>query len=100
MPAPNQKPDVFYLGFNKDTGELVEVVAPSKMTVTLDLDKFHDLSRGRLNDDMKQSVKEQLQGFKLMMKDNALPSTTLTFFDDEKHSICGGSIGGIPFRFC
>ncbi|KJS28883.1 MAG: hypothetical protein VR64_22480 [Desulfatitalea sp. BRH_c12] len=100
MPAPNQKPDVFYLGFNKDTGELVEVVAPSGKNVTLDPGQIHDLSQGRLDNDMKRSVKEQLKDFKLMIRDNALPSTTLTFFDNPNHSVCGGSIGGIPFRFC
>ena len=102
MPVPDQKPDIFYLGFNKDTGELVDVVAPSGKEVTLHPGQIHDLSQGRLADDpeMKRRVKEQLKEFNLMIRDNALPSTTLTLFDDPNHSVCGGSIGGIPFRFC
>ena len=93
--------DRFYLGFNKDTGELVEVVPPSGKELLLDPADFHLFSLGKLDDDKAQKFfLDRLEDFNRQIKRNARPSMTLTLLDRECGSVCGGSCGGIPFRFC
>jgi hypothetical protein len=100
MPAPKPKSDVFYLGFNKNTGELMEVVPPNKMELQLDPKQVHELGLGLLDPDTAKLVLRQLKNFYGLMKENALPTTTLTFLDNPERSVCGGSVGGVPFKFC
>jgi hypothetical protein len=94
------RPDVFYLGFNKDTGELVEAIPPAGRRLKLDPAKVKRLSLGLLDEKAKQDVLERLKCVNELIKDNSLAPRSLTFVDLPNQSVCCGSCGGIPFSWC
>jgi hypothetical protein len=93
-------PDVFYLGFNKDTGELVAAIPPAERRLSLDPDKIKKLSLGLLDEKEKKEILERLKCVNELIKDNSLAPRLLTFVDLPNQSVCCGSCGGIPFSWC
>jgi hypothetical protein len=109
----------FYLGFNKETGELVHVVPPNGSVLRLDprqiklislglpcRDEYIDENDSALKEvigypeKQKELILKRLEDFNDLIKENALPSRLLTFVDKPESSPCGGSCGGVPFIFC
>ena len=98
MTIENDQTDIFYLGFNKNTGSFVEVIPPKGKEVTLNPKTVYEHSLGRLRKEEASLLKE-IDAFNENCKEFALPPLTITFVDTPGGSICSGSVGGIPFRF-
>jgi hypothetical protein len=109
----------FYLGFNKETGELVRVLPPDGSVLRLDPRQIKLISLGlpckdeyidendlelkeRIGHPEKQKelILKRLEDFNDFIKANALPPRLITFADKPESSPCGGSVGGVPFSFC
>jgi hypothetical protein len=88
----------FYLGFNKDTGELVDVVAPESIAVPFHPDHFKALHEAELDSDTRNKYKDSLGKIRGKIRASSIPPKRLVFIDDPGNSICGGSCGGIPFE--
>jgi hypothetical protein len=91
--------ELFYLGFHKDTGELVRVVPPRGRKLKVDPTIVKRISLG---DEVegKEEVLEQIKFFNELVKDYALVPRMLSFVDIPGQSPCGGSCGGVPFCWC
>lgn len=117
----------FYLGFNKDTGQLVEVVAPEGSELLFGPEEFNQLNKDKLDPEMIDSenekkarlkdqlkkgtsietipfdalpLKEQISRVWVNIRESAIPEIRLTLADKSGNTICGGSCGGIPFWMC
>jgi hypothetical protein len=99
MNAPDPTQDLFYLGFNKDTGELVRVIPPKGRELKVDPEKVKRISLGDDVEDKKMVI-EQIKHFNELIKGYALVPRLLTFVDIPGQSPCGGSCGGTPFCWC
>ena len=100
MNSPVQSADVFYLGFHKDTGELVDVVVPKDRELKLDPRKVKQLSLGQLEASDAEKVRGQIRDFYARAQARGMISRRLSFIDEPGQSICCGSCGGIPFCWC
>lgn len=100
MNMPDPRNDLFYLGFNKHTGELVKVIPPKGHELRVDPEKVKRLSLGLLDRKEKEQVLEQVRIFNKLIKEYTLVPNLLSFVDVPGHSPCGGSCGGIPFCWC
>jgi hypothetical protein len=92
--------DLFYLGFHKDTGELVQVIPPEGHELRVDPEKVKRISLGLLDVEEKEKILAQIELFNQLIKENSLVPRVLAFIDVPGHSPCGGSCGGIPFSWC
>lgn len=99
MTMTNEHPNLFFLGFHKDTGELVEIVPPAKREVLLHPSDVKKLSLELLDKEKRDDILYQLEEFNRLIKNLALPTGTITFLDIEGASYCGGVVNGIPFRY-
>ena len=100
MSIENPYGNRFYLGFNKDTGELADVVGPKNGDIAFHPDNFRELHKVKIAAKRRKSLKKALSEIRSEIRESSLPSKRLVFVDNPKHSICGGSCGGVPFRFC
>lgn len=105
MPINNPYNNRFYLGFNKDTGELVDVAGPDNGNsdngnIAFHPESFMQLHNENIDEHTRAELKNVLNKLRVEIRRSSLPAKRLVFVDDPKHSICGGSCGGIPFRFC
>lgn len=98
MVMGNENSDVFYLGFNRNTGNLVELIPPNGREIILDPKEVLQLDLGE-SGESKSGVLERLDEVIKLLKTAALPPVTITFADTPGSSICCGSINGIPFRY-
>ncbi len=92
--------NTFYLGFNKHTGQLVDVIAPEGRNVKLHPRKAIQLSLGQLDPAEEKEVLIELKNFNALIKDKAMPFVPIILVDEPNSSPCGGSCGGIPFSWC
>lgn len=100
MNTPDSRNDLFYLGFNKDTGELVQVIPPKGRELRVDPEKVKLLSLGLLDRKEKDQVLKQVRLFNELIKEYSPIPRLLSFVDIPGNSPCGGSCGGIPFCWC
>lgn len=99
-PIENPNANIFYLGINKDTGQLVDVVAPRKGEVRFGPDDFCKLYDKDLDPEVKNDIKKRLSALWIEIREFSIPEIKLTLADKSGHTICGGSCGGIPFWMC
>lgn len=99
MNMPDPRSDLFYLGFHKDTGELVQVIPPNDRKLKVDPAIVKRISLGE-DIPNRQEVLDQIKYFNELAKDYALVPRLLSFVDIPGQSPCGGSCGGIPFCWC
>jgi len=94
-----EKEDVFYLGFNKETGQLVDVIPPKDKQIKLHPQKAYMGGSNQMRGEEKP-VLEQIKSVHEWLRESGLPPSTIRFYDHPAGSICGGSVGGIPFKWC
>jgi hypothetical protein len=100
MSIKNRYSNRFYLGFNKDTGELVDVVGPKDEKIDFHPENFKLLHNEDIDNTTRTELQSILSELRSEIRTSSLPAKRLVFIDNPNHSICGGSCGGIPFRFC
>lgn len=100
MSITNSSDKVFYLGFNKDTGELVDVVPTAGKELIFGPNEFKELHNNQISGDRRDVLKKQLNALRGQIRNSAIPAKRLVLVDDPNQSICGGSCGGIPFKIC
>lgn len=100
MSIQNPHDDRFYLGFNRDTGQLVEVVATRKGKVHFGPEEFFQLLKDDLAPDLRKDLKVRISALWNEIRESSIPDTKLVLTDNPGNTICGGSCGGIPFKIC
>ncbi len=101
---PINSDDIFYLGFNTNNGDLIDVIPPIKKELILspkDWHKFNLLKSGGLNEKIDPNpILNTIKNWKATMNDHPLLRKELMFADVPGNSYCCGSCGGVPFCFC
>jgi hypothetical protein len=96
------KSELFYLGFNKDTGELEHVIPPSGHKLILKPDEHKNYKKKNLSGEKKQKFEQQHEHIEYLINKSKdkFEEQKLKFADHPGNSVCGGSCGGIPFSWC
>lgn len=95
-------PRYFYLGFDKETGELMDVIAPDQKKVKIHPGKYREYHKGQMKIAEKEDFEIHRERLEILIKRSKekFKEQKLEFADDPGNSVCGGSVGGIPFSWC